>query len=64
MADVFRTSDERFNELPDFPFVPRYLDGLKGYDGLRLHYVDEGPQDAENIFLCLHGEPTWSYLYR
>ena len=64
MADVLRTSDERFNELPDFPFVPRYIDGLKGYDGLRLHYVDEGPQDAENIFLCLHGEPTWSYLYR
>ena len=64
MADVLRTSDERFNELPGFPFVPRYLDGLKGYDGLRLHYVDEGPQDAENIFLCLHGEPTWSYLYR
>ncbi len=64
MADVLRTPDERFQGLPDFPFAPRYLDDLKGYDGLRMHYLDEGPPDAENIFLCLHGEPTWSYLYR
>jgi haloalkane dehalogenase len=64
MVDVLRTPAERFNELPDFPYAANYLDNLKGYDGLRMHYVDEGPQDAENIFLCLHGEPTWSYLYR
>ena len=64
MSDVLRTPDERFNELPDFPYTPNYLDDLKGYDGLRMHYVDEGPRDAANIFLCLHGEPTWSYLYR
>jgi len=64
MAGVLRTSDERFEGLPDFPFVPNYLDDLKGYGGLRMHYVDEGPRDAETVFLCLHGEPTWSYLYR
>jgi haloalkane dehalogenase len=54
---VFRTPDERFAALPDFPFEPRYLD----QDGLRMHYVDEGNGDP---VLCLHGEPTWSYLYR
>ena len=64
MAGVLRTSDERFEGLPDFPFAPNYLDDLKGYGGLRMHYVDEGPRDAETVFLCLHGEPTWSYLYR
>jgi pimeloyl-ACP methyl ester carboxylesterase len=64
MADILRTSDERFENLPDFPYAPNYLDDLKGYGGLRMHYVDEGPQDAETVFLCLHGEPTWSYLYR
>ena len=64
MSDVLRTPEDRFNELLDFPYVPNYLDDLKGYENLRMHYVDEGPQDAANIFLCLHGEPTWSYLYR
>ena len=64
MSDVLRTPEERFNELSDFPFAPNYLDDLKGYESLRMHYVDEGPRDAANIFLCLHGEPTWSYLYR
>jgi len=64
MADILRTPEERFNELPDFPYEPNYLDDLNGYESLRMHYVDEGPRDAANIFLCLHGEPTWSYLYR
>jgi len=64
MSEVLRTPDERFNELPDFPYAPNYLDNLEGYEGLRMHYVDEGPRDAANLFLCLHGEPTWSYLYR
>ena len=64
MAAVLRTPDERFNELPDFSYAPNYLDNLKGCEGLRMHYVDEGPRDAGHIFLCLHGEPTWSYLYR
>jgi pimeloyl-ACP methyl ester carboxylesterase len=64
MSEVLRTPDERFNELPDFPYAPNYLDNLEGYEGLRMHYMDEGPRDAANVFLCLHGEPTWSYLYR
>ena len=61
---IFRTPEERFAKLPFFPWAPRYVDGLRGYEGLRLHYVDEGPQDAHETFLCLHGEPTWAYLYR
>ncbi len=59
--DAYRTPDERFADLEDWPYEPRYLDDLQ--DGLRLHYVDEGPRDG-HVFLCLHGEPTWSYLYR
>lgn len=42
----------------------RYLTDLPGFAGLRLAYLDEGPQDALHVFLCLHGQPTWSYLYR
>jgi pimeloyl-ACP methyl ester carboxylesterase len=61
---VLRTPEERFAPLPFFPWTPRYLDDLPGYEGLRLHYLDEGPPDAREVFLCLHGEPTWSYLYR
>jgi pimeloyl-ACP methyl ester carboxylesterase len=59
-----RTSGERFVSLPGFPFAECYLDDLRGFEGLRAHYVDEGARDAEQVFLCLHGEPTWSYLYR
>ena len=62
--DIFRTPDERFDKLPEFGFAPHYVDDLTGYEGLRMHYLDEGPRDAEHVFLCLHGEPTWSYLYR
>jgi haloalkane dehalogenase len=63
-VDVFRTPDERFEGLPAYDFEPHYADG----DGLRLHYVDEGP-GAENgagrsPVVCFHGEPTWAYLYR
>lgn len=58
-VDVHRTPDERFADLPGFPFEPRYAE----LDGLRMHYVDEGRGDAEPVLL-LHGEPTWSYLYR
>lgn len=54
---ILRTPEERFQNLPDFPFTPNYLD----IGGARVHYIDEG--DGE-IILCLHGEPTWSYLYR
>jgi haloalkane dehalogenase len=58
--DALRTPDERFADLPDYPFSPHY--STVG-DGLRLHYVDEGPPDAAPV-LMLHGEPSWSYLYR
>jgi len=61
---VLRTPEERFATLPFFPWKPSYLEGLRGYEGLRLHTVDEGPRDAREVFLCLHGEPTWAYLYR
>lgn len=57
--DILRTPDERFENLPGYSFVPHYVD----VDGLRMHYVDEGPRDAAPVLL-LHGEPSWSYLYR
>jgi haloalkane dehalogenase len=59
-----RTPDERFENLAGFPFSPQYLDVADPDGGvLRMHYVDEGPRDGRPVFL-LHGEPTWSYLYR
>ena len=61
---ALRTPEGRFRDLPGWPFAPRYLDDLPGYEGLRLHFVDEGPADAAVTFLCLHGTPSWSYLYR
>jgi len=61
--NILRTAEERFANLSGFDHEPRYLNDLPGYAGLRMHYVDEGPRDAE-VFLCLHGEPTWSFLYR
>ncbi|HXZ02925.1 MAG TPA: haloalkane dehalogenase [Stellaceae bacterium] len=64
MIEALRTPDERFAGLPGFPFAPHYCADLEGYAGLRLHYLDEGPRDAGRTFLCLHGEPSWSYLYR
>lgn len=57
--EYLRTPDDRFERLLDYPFVPHYVD----VGGLRMHYVDEGPADAPPV-LMLHGEPTWSYLYR
>jgi haloalkane dehalogenase len=59
-VDVVRTPDERFTDLPDYPFAPHWT--TVG-DRLRMHHVDEGPADAD-VVLMLHGEPTWSYLYR
>ena len=64
MIEALRTPDDRFLNLPGFGFAPHYLDGLDGFERLRLHYLDEGPRAAREIFLCLHGQPTWSYLYR
>ena len=55
--DVFRTPDERFEDLPGFPYEPHYVE----VDGLRLHHIDEG---SGPTVLCFHGEPSWSYLYR
>ena len=62
--EALRTPDERFADLPDFDFPVGYVDDLSGYEGLRIAYVDAGPKDAERTFLCLHGEPSWSFLYR
>ena len=54
---VLRTPEERFADLPGYPFEPHYLD----FDGMRVHYIDEGEGE---VVLCAHGEPSWSYLYR
>ncbi len=62
--DFLRTPDDRYVDLPGFTWSPHYLDGLEEFDGMRMHYVDEGPRQAQVTFLCLHGQPTWSYLYR
>ncbi|MGJ7512490.1 haloalkane dehalogenase [Variovorax sp. GT1P44] len=64
LPGVLRTPDERFAALQGFPFEPNYAANLPEFEGLRLHYVDEGPRDAASTVLCLHGQPTWSYLYR
>ena len=57
--NVIRTPEERFKNLPNYPFAPNYIE----VDGMRMHYVDEGPKDGR-VILMLHGEPSWSYLYR
>jgi len=62
-CEALRTDDARFADLPGFGYQPQYLVDLPGYEGLRMAYLDEGPADA-GVALCLHGEPTWSYLYR
>ncbi len=64
--ETVRTPDDRFTELPDYPFEPNYAEisaGGAGEETIRVHYVDEGPPDAAPVLL-LHGEPSWSYLYR
>ena len=62
--DALRTPDYAFENLPDWPYLPKYISDLEGFGKMRLHYIDEGPQSAREVFLCLHGQPTWSYLYR
>lgn len=74
--NVLRTPDERFASLPDYDFEPHYVEVAAGgepsegdgpgeaSDTIRVHYVDEGPPRAEEIVLLLHGEPSWSFLYR
>lgn len=62
--DTLRTPEDRFGGLLDFPFEPHYVEVDSGDDTLlRMHYLDEGPPEGETVLL-LHGEPTWSYLYR
>lgn len=61
---VLRTPDERFDNLPGYAFAPSYVDvKTAGLPSLRMHYVEAGPRDAP-VVLLLHGQPTWSYLYR
>ncbi len=57
--ESIRTPDERFSNLPGYDFEPHYIE----IDGLRMHYLDEGPRDADPVLL-MHGEPSWCYLYR
>ena len=59
MIKCLRTPDHHFKRLPNYHFEPNYID----VEGMRIHYVDEGPKNADPV-LMLHGEPTWSYLYR
>ena len=65
MSKILRTPDNRFDSLPGFSFKPHYVDTLKAYEGIRIHYLDEqSVEESSQVFLCLHGQPTWSYLYR
>jgi len=59
VGEVIRTPDAAFSNLPDYPFSANYINSL----GYRIHYVDEGPRDGQ-VVLLLHGQPSWSYLYR
>src|SRR5436853_350895 len=66
LMDVLRTPDARFDDLPGYDFAPHYSEIPTG-DGagtLRVHHVDEGPPGAEETILLMHGEPSWSFLYR
>jgi tRNA(adenine34) deaminase len=62
--DALRTPDTAFAGLPDYPWQPRYVNDLPSIAGLRMHYLDEGDANAPFTWLCLHGNPAWSYLYR
>jgi tRNA(adenine34) deaminase len=68
--DALRTPNTAFENLPDYPWQPHYVSNLPALDGLRLHYLDEGEAEvaidafSQTTYLCLHGNPAWSYLYR
>jgi len=62
--EALRTPEDRFENLHGWHYAPRYFDDLPDYEGLRLAYADEGPRAGAPAFLCLHGEPSWGYLYR
>ncbi len=62
--DALRTPESQFTHLPGYDFEPHYLSDLPALQGLRMHYLDEGAKDANTTYLCLHGNPAWSYLFR
>lgn len=62
--DALRTPEACFSELTEFPWPSQYVDDLPTLDGLRMHYLDEGPAQAVPVFLCLHGSADWSYVFR
>jgi pimeloyl-ACP methyl ester carboxylesterase len=62
--DILRTPDDRFADVPGHDWPVTWIDDLPGYEGLRTAVLDTGPGAGGRSFLCLHGEPTWSYLYR
>ena len=64
--DALRTPDARFARLPGYPWAPHHVSDLPALAGWRMHYLDEGPRGSEapRTWLCLHGNPAWSYLYR
>jgi len=64
MLERIRTPDDRFDNLDGYPFAPNYIELLESVSGARMHYLDEGDPTSREVFLCLHGAPTWSYLYR
>ena len=62
--EILRTPEERFSNLPGYPFPPHYMEVDDGEGHIvRMHYLDEGPSDGP-VILCMHGQPVWSYLYR
>ena len=69
-SDALRTPDAAFDDLPGYPWPPHYVSNLPALEGLRLHYLDEGEAEVaieafgQTTYLCLHGNPAWSYLYR
>jgi len=63
MTDILKTPPERFADLPGFAWRAHSCADLPGYSGLSMSYLDEGPANAP-VFLCLHGQPTWNYLFR
>ena len=62
--DALRTPEACFSDIPDYPWAPNHISDLPSLNGLRMHYLDEGPKDAPVTWLCLHGNPAWSFLYR
>lgn len=63
-VQILKTPAERFENLPGFSFTPHFVSLDMPGATLSMHYLDEGPADADRVFLCLHGQPTWCYLYR